>query len=378
MANKTKLTKKAEDQIQSLASDIYIQIEETLVGLINDAAPTKEITNKDIEQEPTYIALLNSHKASQKELLDLVANNQNLTHQLSLLENENTVLKTQLADEKNKTENIDSQKTIESWQKKHEVQLGVNSELKQKITDINEKLKTSKHNSEQNEESYNHQINITKQDFDQKIKQLNAKLKQSQLDSTIQQKSIIEHREKITFLEEQVQQHVKSSQKYKQALNQKNEQYIKLQAQQTLEQQNSIAKDKQHKKDQIELQLQLTKLEKNHEELLDKLITEQSGFKRSQKEIEGLNSQVKLAQEGQENLLKRFNANREKQEKENDQVRDTIKNLRDENNELNTKNDESKAKYLEQIHELESKLTEYRLKFEYAQKQLSQQIDKSQ
>lgn len=378
MANKTKLTKKAEDQIQSLASDIYIQIEETLVGLINDAAPTKEITNKDIEQEPTYIALLNSHKASQKELLDLVANNQNLTHQLSLLENENTVLKTQLADEKNKTENIDSQKTIESWQKKHEVQLGVNSELKQKITDINEKLKTSKHNSEQNEESYNHQINITKQDFDQKIKQLNAKLKQSQLDSTIQQKSIIEHREKITFLEEQVQQHVKSSQKYKQALNQKNEQYIKLQAQQTLEQQNSIAKDKQHKKDQIELQLQLTKLEKNHEELSDKLITEQSGFKRSQKEIEGLNSQVKLAQEGQENLLKRFNANREKQEKENDQVRDTIKNLRDENNELNTKNDESKAKYLEQIHELESKLTEYRLKFEYAQKQLSQQIDKSQ
>ena len=372
MANKTKLTKKAEDQIQSLASDIYIQIEETLVGLINDAAPTKEITNKDIEQEPTYIALLNSHKASQKELLDLVANNQNLTHQLSLLENENTVLKTQLADEKNKTENIDSQKTIESWQKKHEVQLGVNSELKQKITDINEKLKTSKHNSEQNEESYNHQINITKQDFDQKIKQLNAKLKQSQLDSTIQQKSIIEHREKITFLEEQVQQHVKSSQKYKQALNQKNEQYIKLQAQQTLEQQNSIAKDKQHKKDQIELQLQLTKLEKNHEELLDKLITEQSGFKRSQKEIEGLNSQVKLAQEGQENLLKRFNANREKQEKENDQVRDTIKNLRDENNELNTKNDESKAKYLEQIHELESKLTEYRLKFEYAQKQLAQ------
>jgi hypothetical protein len=37
-----------------------------------------------------------------------------------------------------------------------------------------------------------------------------------------------------------------------------------------------------------------------------------------------------------------------------------------------TQHNEKKEQFLEQIHDLESKLTEYRLKFEYAQKQLTQ------
>ncbi len=69
--------------------------------------------------------------------------------------------------------------------------------------------------------------------------------------------------------------------------------------------------------------------------------------------------------------MKRFNANREKQEQDNDKVRETIKFLRDENHELTSTATEQTTKYTEQIQELEHKLTEYRLKFEYAQKQLS-------
>jgi len=71
-------------------------------------------------------------------------------------------------------------------------------------------------------------------------------------------------------------------------------------------------------------------------------------------------------------MLTRLQVNREKQEQENDKVRETIKDLRDENSEIVSENNKKQEQYVEQIHELESKLTEYRLKFEYAQKQLMQ------
>ncbi len=53
-----------------------------------------------------------------------------------------------------------------------------------------------------------------------------------------------------------------------------------------------------------------------------------------------------------------------KQEREYNKARETIKYLRDENTELN-------SKLGQQVNELEDKLTEYRLRFEYAQKQLT-------
>ena len=53
-----------------------------------------------------------------------------------------------------------------------------------------------------------------------------------------------------------------------------------------------------------------------------------------------------------------------KQEREYNKARETIKYLRDENTELNSKLEQ-------QVNELEDKLTEYRLRFEYAQKQLT-------
>jgi len=56
--------------------------------------------------------------------------------------------------------------------------------------------------------------------------------------------------------------------------------------------------------------------------------------------------------------------NKEKQEVQYNKARETIKYLRDENTELNRKLDQ-------QVNELEDKLTEYRLRFDYAQKQLT-------
>ena len=123
---------------------------------------------------------------------------------------------------------------------------------------------------------------------------------------------------------------------------------------------------------QVVSQQQISQLEIKNQELTTSLITEKVDIEWYQKEVSALKSQVALAQEGQENILNRFNANREKQEKDNDQIRETIKYLRDENNDMITQNNIQKEGFIEKISELEHKLTEYRLKFEYAQKQLTQ------
>ena len=122
---------------------------------------------------------------------------------------------------------------------------------------------------------------------------------------------------------------------------------------------------------QASAQQNIIELEKTNEQLSHKLATEQNDIKLYQQEVTVLNEQVKVAQEGQENILQRFNKNRDKQEIENNKVRETIKFLRDENHQLISDNGEQKAQFNDQTSELEHKLTEYRLKFEYAQKQLT-------
>jgi len=85
----------------------------------------------------------------------------------------------------------------------------------------------------------------------------------------------------------------------------------------------------------------------------------------NQKDINKLTEKYDTAEKKTKEANARAIANKEKQENEYNKARDTIKYLRDENHELSTKLDR-------QVNELEDKLREYRLRFEYAQKQLNQ------
>jgi soluble cytochrome b562 len=122
---------------------------------------------------------------------------------------------------------------------------------------------------------------------------------------------------------------------------------------------------------QTAAQQNIIELEKAKTSLEQQVATEQQDVKLYQKEVTVLAEQLKVAQEGQDNILERFNSNREKQEIENTKVRETIKFLRDENHDLLTAKSVETTEYTDKINELEHKLTEYRLKFEYAQKQLA-------
>jgi hypothetical protein len=128
--------------------------------------------------------------------------------------------------------------------------------------------------------------------------------------------------------------------------------------------------NEQVKQLQITAQQNIIELEKANKQLSDKVDTEQNDIKLYQQEVSVLNDQVKVAQEGQENILQRFNSNRDRQEVENNKVRETIKFLRDENHQLISDSVDQKAEFTDKLSEVEHKLTEYRLKFEYAQKQL--------
>ncbi len=103
--------------------------------------------------------------------------------------------------------------------------------------------------------------------------------------------------------------------------------------------------------DNVSVSFEQAKEEVNHHQLI----------------IENLTKDLKQATDNIEQNQQRHAAQiekRDKQESEYSKARDTIKYLRDENTELTQKLDQ-------EVSELETKLTEYRLRFEYAQKELA-------
>jgi len=215
-------------------------------------------------------------------------------------------------------------------------------------------------------------LHLSIKNLEQEVSSQKMQRQQEQNEAKTQKEKLTEQQKKLVFLEDEVKQQVKVSQDYKREVDQLNNQQNKLKEQQHLEQKNYLLKGEHQQEIQDKLKERITILETRNKELANNLIAEQSNIKSYQKEVESLKSQTKLAQEGQQNILNRFNTSRDKQAKDNDQVRETIKYLRDENSEMITQHNEKKKQFIEQTHDLESKLTEYRLKFEYAQKQLTQ------
>ncbi len=94
------------------------------------------------------------------------------------------------------------------------------------------------------------------------------------------------------------------------------------------------------------------------------LVNEKSGAGQYQENLVALEEQLKEAKSEKGNTQQRIDSAKAKFDSDSDQAREMIKNLRDENHEITTK-------FEQRIGELEDKLTEYRLRFEYAQRQLA-------
>tara|TARA_R110001583_G_scaffold7158_7_gene35725 strand:- start:26695 stop:27831 length:1137 start_codon:yes stop_codon:yes gene_type:complete len=376
MAGKDKLSKEVEEQIQSLASDVYIQIEEKLTQLICTAMPKEPAKQISIKQSPDYLALQANYQTSQNALAE---NNKKLSEQTHQLEQvfsvQNQKLQSQIASNEKKLleqrqeisqlnnrlavfsmqeealiehlntveqqrDNSDNtlQKAEISFKKTEELHTNSSIEQKNQIKELTQKLATAVIDLDNTQAQYQQQTTLFKQESEQKATQLSKRLQQFKIAEEDQQKIVADQQAQLVDLDEKVKKKTIEAKNANQLINKLN---------------NEKSQIKQQLADTKENDVQLKELQQAQE-------------------VSSLKSQVTLAQEGQENILNRFNATREKQEKDNDQIRETIKYLRDENNDMITQNNRQKKAFIEQISELEHKLTEYRLKFEYAQKQLTQ------
>jgi len=294
MTEKDTLSKEVGEQLQRLASDVSIQIEEKLTHILCGAIPkesseqNRTLSEQILQLEKKMITLKEEldDERSKNEINEakLIAHNAESSRIFSELQQENTSIKQRLAGEIEKQKNTQTEKLPTTQIASEEQEL---KEQQQKITILNEKLATL----ETQEQSLAERLHISESDL---------------------ANSQAQHQERINQL--------------------------------TIK----------------------------NQELSTSLVTKKADIKSYQAEISSLKDQVTKTHQEQESILNRFNANREKQEKDNNKVRETIKYLRDENNEMINQINEQKEEAIDKINALENKLTEYRLKFEYAQKQLTQ------
>ncbi|TYK66612.1 hypothetical protein [Colwellia echini] len=466
MVDNNKLSKDVEEQIQSLASDVYIQVEEKLTHLITTAVKA-ELSKNTVQQSKDLSAkeqLLQKSFTEQQQLqskeidllkqtlaektadvatakqdfqVELTQQTINYTETIEGLQKEINNLKqnSKQQNEKQSSDNNLEEKLLEAEQelndKTHEIdglkgRIMVLTEQEQSLA---KQLANVKQSTELNEKQKNETIAAIKAQAEASAKQqidvLNEKIKQFDTERTsikaeAEKNAAVKVKEleqKIAQLAEQVQQEQNGKAELQQQLSaqqkaidteqdknkqaeQRDKDYqaqiVKITEQANLDKQPLLDQIKALKEGEEKLKQQqleeikainkateeakilqssaqqnIIELEKKNIELTKKLEAEQKDVQLYQQEVMVLNEQLKVAQDGQESILQRFNSNRDKQEIENNKVRDTIKFLRDENHQLISATAEQKTEFTAQLNELEHKLTEYRLKFEYAQKQLA-------
>lgn len=391
MIDNNKLSREVEEQIQSLASDVYMQVEEKLTYLIT----------QEIKAEMSESRVQQSKSLSEKEQVL----QEDFAKQQLRQENEIKQLKQALAekevDEETAKQNfqveitqqtINYNETIEALEKKlsnlEQITSNKNNEKHSNEQKLAESLLAVEQqlNDKSNEvDGLNSRIMVLTEQEQSLTKQLVAANENTQLSQRQQNEAMIA----VKAQAEAQQGNVSKIAEFEQKVPQLKEQFA-IEKQQLLDQIKSMREGieqleqqyldeikmlneagEQAKILQVSAQQAIIELEKTKEQLHHKIETEQKDVKLYQQQVTELTEQVKVAQEEQDNILQRLNNTRDKQEIENNKVRETIKFLRDENHQLINETTDQKADYIEQLNVIEHKLTEYRLKFEYAQKQLA-------
>lgn len=408
-AAKTQADASAKQQIDILTEKLQLnekQHSEALTTIKNETeasakqqieALTEKFKVNEKEQGEAASVIKTQAEAAAKQKIEV------LTEQLQNLESDSARILAE-TQQKSNTKVTELAQQISELEKQANQQKNSETELQKKLS-VQQKLIDSAQDknkqSEQKSQDYQAQIitlteqaAIEKQQLMDEIKSIKEKGEQVKQQHLDEKKVINESAEQINqqyldeikAMQEQVEQTKQVQLEEIKAVHESTEK-IKLRHQDEMKVINEGAEQvKQSHLDEIKkinesaeevhklqaaAQQNIIELEKANEQLNNQITSEQDDVKLYQQEISVLNEQVKVAQEGQENILQRFNKNREKQEIENNKVRETIKFLRDENHQLISDISEQKAQFHDQTSELEHKLTEYRLKFEYAQKQLT-------
>ena len=360
---KAELSEKTENSnqtIEVLKQELSVQKEQFNQEQTQASVHNQQLQSQIVSNETKLFEQQQEIAALNKDIVARAAQEQNLTDRLNSVEQQ-----------RNHSDNK-LQKEEANWEKTEELQASRLAEQKNQIQELTKQLNASVIDLERTKAQHQQQKDSLTQESEQKTYQLTEQLQQSQIANEKQQKVVIDQQARLFDLNELIKKKTTEEQDSKKEIEQLKNEQSQIKQQQLADKKTYDLYQNQQQQAQEISQQKIHELEIKNQELTNSLITEKADIQLYQKEVSTLKSETSLAKEGYENILNRFNTNREKQEKDNDQVRETIKYLRDENNDMITQNNIQKENYIEQINELEHKLTEYRLKFEYAQKQLIQ------
>jgi chromosome segregation ATPase len=362
----------ATKQSKELKKDSQLQgklvaHEQELKDKTQEIDSLKSRVSELIEQEKNLLTKVSTLTAQDKD------NNLALQAELTSVEQKNNELAESLSNQEKKINDLTQQlglATDNLRKVSEESELALDKTVKEeqkKIADIEQQLQQEQHNKiDLQQELTEQQKTIDTQldmytNLEQDYQTSQEQVTQLQEKIVIEQENVVKEQENIKLAEELAAVKIKDIKAEQKVID------------------NKVLDDKKQQETTLaeltQLQVISTQkildLEKNNTELFEQLMAEKDIVQLQQLEVSALKEKIKEVEQEQESILQRFNSSREKQEKDNDKVRETIKFLRDENHSLLSGQTEEAASLSQTVNELEHKLTEYRLKFEYAQKQLT-------
>ncbi|MDO6428878.1 hypothetical protein Q4489_17890 [Thalassotalea sp. 1_MG-2023] len=352
MADKHDKSSEVEQQIQTLVDDISQQLKHR-VSVITTQSHVDSLTPLQISSIPYVIELENklaqineTNKQLQQDISHLEQNHQQqvnvLTHQITSAENNEhslaleqqcKILNQQLDEQQEITANL--QKTTQAKTATLDVQNQQITQLNSQLNEITAEFELYQAKSEQLQEKLQHNIdNLESQRESHKLSLL-EKEQAFEQELTVVKQQNKQQSEQLRVLGKQHQ----------------------VLSEETTEQQIFISAQK---KENQQLHEQIHKGDARSTQLISEIKTLETQLIDSQESAEKMETSFAQCQQKLASQL----AKKQQQESEYAKARATIKSLRDENQTLSTK-------LTQTITDFEQQVTEYRLRFEYAQKELA-------
>ena len=334
----------------------------------------------EIDKQQINTNLLNEQQTNAKILKQSSDYNEQMNNKIHEAERNKQALENKLY-QVNEELNLQSKQHQEVVETVRALELQVQKEqaLSVKLSDENLHLKTTLRKAELDHTNINERQTKKVTELTQAIdKTLFEKESAQQLITQLEQKNV-EKTEKINQLlnqnkneqlqhmlaiEKQEENYSKMVTVHQRDLAQKRESLIELQRQSDTALADLSSQLEEQVKSAVLESSKIAELEVSYAKSLASVASIEQNLSEKQRKLTAVQTELDADRAKTANNRILHQENKDKQEVEYNKARETIKYLRDENTELNRRLDQ-------QINELEDKLTEYRLRFEYAQKELT-------
>jgi chromosome segregation ATPase len=331
----------------------------------------KQLVNLDAQQQSAIQDLTKDHDDLIKVLNEQKEQLKTYEDQLSQhgdnhedVQNELEQLKESLANKQKIIEEKEAQITHLKQENSEQDQLQLLQVDKlSELESLNLKLTEEREQLQQNQKESNDKLHLVAKDYQDKITQLNEQLADAKKVGNEETDSILKAKTSLELEKEELNQKHQALQKSYQVLT------ADVAADKELVNKNkevvdalneNLAKEQNEKQEAAD---KLVQLQQTIDELNAEVAAEKAAGAQDKEDIVTLKAKVEQIQNDHGNVQSRIESAKARFESDSDKARETIKYLRDENHEQTTK-------YEQRIGEIEDKLTEYRLRFEYAQRQL--------